>query len=123
VRNRGTAQEDACHLGTGHFSALPDRIGHFAGLSETNAHTSRPIAHHHQGAKVETATALDDLGGPVDKDNFLDQILPPTRGLVILLGTVATRATTTTMSAGFRDRARFRTGFYFGFFSHNDSSR
>ena len=47
-----------------------------AGLAQANPNPPVLIADHNEGAEIETASPFDDLGGTVDEDDLLGQLLP-----------------------------------------------
>src|SRR6266700_4479760 len=59
VRNRAVAEGDAHHGRASDFAAFADRIGHFPGLAQSDADAPTLVAHHHQRAETEAASALD----------------------------------------------------------------
>ena len=57
------------------LAALADGIGHFAGFAKADADAALLVAHDHQRAEIESATAFDHFGGAVDEDDLLGQFL------------------------------------------------
>ena len=55
--------------------ALADRLGHFVGLPEADAHVTALVADDHEGRKREATAALDDLRDAVDVDDALLELL------------------------------------------------
>ncbi len=51
--------------------ALGDRIGHFVGLAQADAHMPLAVAHHHDRVEAEPATALHHFGDAVDVDELV----------------------------------------------------
>ena len=75
MRNGRVLEGNEHHLGAGEFAAATDRVRHFTGLAETDTDAPFFVADDHERAEIETASALDDLGGTVDEDDLLDQFL------------------------------------------------
>ena len=75
MRNGRVLERNGNHLVAGQFAAAADRVRDFAGLAEANAHAAVFVAHDHERAEIETASALDDFGGAVDEHDLLDQLL------------------------------------------------
>src|SRR5687768_3019389 len=66
---------DARHLeeaALGFFNTLGDGGWHFLRLAITDADRTFAIANHDKCREAESATALDDLGDPVDGDDPFD---------------------------------------------------
>jgi hypothetical protein len=57
----------------GILAPFVDRIGHLAGLAESNPDPAPFVTHHHERAKAEAPPAFDDLGGSIDENYFLAQ--------------------------------------------------
>ena len=85
------------------FAAFADRISNFAGFAEANADSALLVAHHHQRAETETASAFHDFGGTVDEDDFLDQLSSPSFRLSKMVG--VTRSPPGDRGLGRRDPA------------------
>ena len=83
VRNSRILQRHTDHLRAGHFAALANCIRHFAGLAQTNSHSTVLVANNDQCAEVKTASAFDDFGGTIDEDDLLGELLP---GLLVESG-------------------------------------
>src|SRR5216684_4304902 len=73
VRNGAVAEGDAHHGRAGDFAAFANRIGHFAGLAQSDADPPMLVAHHHQRAETEAASALDNFGRAIDEHDLLRQ--------------------------------------------------
>ncbi len=97
MRNGRVLEGNEHHLGAGEFAAATDRVRHFTGLAETDTDAALFVAHDHQRAEIETASAFDDLGGTVDEDNLLDQFLARAKSAIV--GTFAGRFATATRPA------------------------
>ncbi len=54
------------------LGGLAQGFGHFLGLAQAEAHAALAVAHHHQGAEAETATALDHFGHTVEGNDLFD---------------------------------------------------
>src|SRR4029434_5786861 len=64
--------EDQFLLGV--LDRLADRLRHLVGLAQTDADVAPAVPDHHQRREREPATALDDLGHPVDGDDTVVQL-------------------------------------------------
>lgn len=71
VRHRGADHRHLEHVLARLVVALVDGFGNFVRLAETHAHVTGLVAHHHQRAEAEAATALHDLRDAVDVDDAL----------------------------------------------------
>jgi hypothetical protein len=54
---------------------LPNRVRNFPSLAETDADTTALVTHDNQGAKAKPASAFHDLGGAVDENDLLTQLI------------------------------------------------
>jgi hypothetical protein len=70
VGDGGVLEGDADHVLFGHFAALADGFGDLDGFAEADTDVTVLVARDNEGAKTETATALDDFGGSVDENDF-----------------------------------------------------
>ena len=75
VRNGGILQGNGDHLLLGHVAAFADGLGDFHRLAQADADVALLVARDDQGAEAETASALDDLGGTIDENDLLAQLL------------------------------------------------
>src|SRR5207302_5372502 len=57
------------------FATFADRIGDFAGLSESDSDFPALIAHNHQRAEIEASSTFYHFGGAIDEHDLLDQLL------------------------------------------------
>ncbi len=101
MRDGYILEHDRHHLVAGEFAAAPDGIRDFCRLAKGIPDASPAVTDHHEGAEIETPTALDDFGGPIDEYDLFGQFLGAAF-LKSVLGRVARRttpATTATSSA------------------------
>src|SRR5881394_442070 len=118
VRNGNVFQTDSDHFGAGGFTAFADGIGDFAGFAEADTDPATLVADDDESAEIEAASAFDDLGGAIDEDDLLNQVLP----LIAVrsrfrLGTTAPAAARAAIGPGL-----FCRSFCFCWFSHSDAS-
>jgi hypothetical protein len=80
----------------GRIGSFADGFGDFVGLAETDADLAFAVTNDEERAEAEAATALDDFGASVNKDDLLEQIgfvLVATRS-AIATGAASTSAST-----------------------------
>jgi hypothetical protein len=66
VRDCVLPNDNGPHGFLGRIARFADTLGDFLGLPEAAANTTVPIANHNQCAETKAATALNDLGAPID---------------------------------------------------------
>src|SRR5207244_2024411 len=57
--------------------SFADRVRHFVGLTKAGADTAAAVPYDDEGAKVESPSALHDLGDAVDVDDLLLKVAVP----------------------------------------------
>src|SRR5207248_5071590 len=72
VRDRGADPGHLEEVLLGLLDTLGDGGRHLLGLAVPDADGTVAVAHHHESGEAEPATALDDLGDPVDGDDPLE---------------------------------------------------
>src|SRR5687767_5582881 len=74
VRDRRSRQRHVDQVAARGLDGLADRLGDFVRLPRREADLPLPVAHGHERVEAEPASALDDLGDAIDRDDVLDQI-------------------------------------------------
>jgi hypothetical protein len=62
-------------LSASQFAAFADGIGDLAGFSEADSDFAASIPDDDERTEIKPAATFDDLGGAIDKYNFLHQFL------------------------------------------------
>src|SRR4029079_1285090 len=71
VRDRGAHHRDPDQILLCVLDALPDRLGHLAGLAQPDADVTCAVTDDDHRAEAEAPAALDDLRDAVDLDDAL----------------------------------------------------
>jgi hypothetical protein len=80
-------------LVAGNFATFADSVGDFASFTQAHTDPATFVANDNQRAKIETASAFDNLGGTVDEDHLFDKfLLAVVAGLVFRVGPGPTTA-------------------------------
>jgi len=75
MRNGCANHRHLAHILLGSLNTLANRIGHFAGFADSDAHAALAIADYNQRAEPKVPAALDNLGNTVDIDeSFLKNL-------------------------------------------------
>ena len=86
---------DTGHRGLGVFPTLFNGIADFGTLTQADSHPTTAITGDDERAEAETSTTFDNLGGTVNKNHFLYEIVARIGMIVVTTAMTATTATTT----------------------------
>ena len=96
MRNGRVFERHGHHLAPSEFTAATNRIRNFRRLTKTESNAAFFVAHDNQRAEFETASALHNFGGTINKDDFLDEFFA---GLTVKVSALISAWTTSAPAA------------------------
>jgi hypothetical protein len=75
VRDTGFGNGNLTHILTGIFNPLANSIRNLVSFAKTMTNLTLAVANHTDSAETETATTLNNLGGPINENNLFYKLI------------------------------------------------